>query len=132
MFRVIHQGVEFFYLKRKLFFPQQNTILEKLPSSASGMHIFENFYFFSTNLYFLKIGYLLFRAQYFRFHFGAKCVRSFFHFCKLFIIEQIDESDRNDGLSISKLKRKNKKNMCAASKRAVTASYLLVSHQCHK
>jgi len=96
------------------------------------MHIFENFYFFSTNLYFLKIGHLLFRAQYFRFHFGAKCVRSFFHFCKLVIIEQIDESDRDDGLSFLKLKRKNKKSMCAASKRAVTASYLLVWHQCHK
>ena len=85
--------------KQTFFFPQQNTILEKLPSSASGMHIFENFYFFLTNLYFLKIGHLLFRAQYFRFHFGAKCVRSFFHFCKLVIIEQIDESDRDVGLS---------------------------------
>ena len=56
-------------------------------------------------------------------------MRSFFHFCKVVILEQIDESDRDDGLSFSKLQRKNEKSMCAASKRAVTASYLLCRNE---
>ena len=61
--------------KKTFFFSQQNTILEELPCSASDMYIFENFYFFSTNAYFLKIGHLLFRAHFFRFHCGRKCVK---------------------------------------------------------
>ena len=108
-----------------LFALWKNIFLKELPNSASGMDIFENFYFFSTNPYILKIGHLLFRAQYFRIHFGLKCVRWFFYFDQFVVFEQIDECVRKDGFSFSKTKRKNKKSMCAAS-------YLLASHQCHK